>query len=99
MCVWMCAQLGPTLCDPIDCSPPGSSVHGILQTRILQSVAFPPPGDLVSPEIEPHLLCLLHWQGDSLPLQYLLHIYTHYYTQTDAIIYNYIYTDYYLYTH
>ena len=29
------------LCDPIDCSPPGSSVHGILQARILESVAMP----------------------------------------------------------
>ena len=30
-----------TLCNPIDCSPPGSSVHGILWTRILEWVAFP----------------------------------------------------------
>ena len=34
------AQLCPTLCDPIDCSPPGSSVHGILQARILEWVAI-----------------------------------------------------------
>ena len=31
----------PTLCNPVDCSPPGSSVHGILQTRILEWVAMP----------------------------------------------------------
>ena len=30
-----------TLCDPMDCSPPGSSVHGILQARILECVAMP----------------------------------------------------------
>ena len=30
------AQLCPTLCDPMDCSPPGSSVHGILQVRMLE---------------------------------------------------------------
>ena len=30
------AQLCPTLCDPIDCSPPGSSVHGIFQATILE---------------------------------------------------------------
>ena len=30
------AQLCPTLCDPMDCSPPGSSVHGILQARVLE---------------------------------------------------------------
>ena len=35
------AQPCPTLCDPIDCSPPGSSVHGILQARILEWVATP----------------------------------------------------------
>ena len=34
------AQLCLTLCDPIDCSPPGSSVHGSLQARILESVAI-----------------------------------------------------------
>ena len=28
------AQLCPTLCDPMDCSQPGSSVHGILQARV-----------------------------------------------------------------
>ena len=34
-------QLCSTLCDPMDCSPPGSSVHGILQARILEWVAMP----------------------------------------------------------
>ena len=34
-------QLCLTLCNPMDCSPPGSSVHGILQTRILEWVAMP----------------------------------------------------------
>ena len=33
-------QLCQTLCDPMDCSPPGSSVHGILQARILEWVAI-----------------------------------------------------------
>ena len=33
------AQPCPTLCDPVNCSPPGPSVHGILQTKILQQVA------------------------------------------------------------
>ena len=33
------AQSYPTLCDPMDCSPPGSSVHGIPQARILEWVA------------------------------------------------------------
>ena len=34
-------QSSLTLCDPMDCSPPGSSVHGIFQTRILEWVAMP----------------------------------------------------------
>ena len=37
----------------MDCSPPGSSVHGILQPRILGWVALPSPGDLPDPGIEP----------------------------------------------
>ena len=34
------AQWCPTLCDPMDCSPPGSSIHGILQARVLEWVAI-----------------------------------------------------------
>ena len=37
----------------MDCSPPGSSVHGILQARILDVLPFPSPGDLPYPGIEP----------------------------------------------
>ena len=55
------------LCDPMDCSPPGSSVHGILQARILEWVLCPPPGDLPNTELEP-ASPLLHWQTGSLPL-------------------------------
>ena len=36
-------QSFPNLCDPVDCSPPGSSVHGILQARTLEWVAVPSP--------------------------------------------------------
>ena len=44
MCVCMCvlvAQSCATVCNPVDCSFPGSSVHGILQARVLEWVAFP----------------------------------------------------------
>ena len=41
--------LCPTLCDPMDCSPPGSSVHGILQARILEWVAIPFSGGSSQP--------------------------------------------------
>ena len=40
MCLFSVTQLCVTLCDPMDCSPPGSSVHGISQTRILEWVAI-----------------------------------------------------------
>ena len=40
LCV-LVTQSCPTLCDPTNCSPPGFSVHGILQTRILEWVAIP----------------------------------------------------------
>ena len=46
-------RLCPTLCDPMDCSLPGSSVHGILQAGILKWVAIPSPGALPNPGIEP----------------------------------------------
>jgi len=42
-----------TLCDPMDCSPAGVSVHGFLQARIVEWVAMPsPPGTLTHPGIE-----------------------------------------------
>ena len=53
------AQSCPTLCDPVD-----YTVHGILQVRILEWVAFPSPGDLPNPGIEPRSPAL---QADSLP--------------------------------
>ena len=43
------AQSCLILCDPIDCSPPGSSVHRILQARILEWVAIPISRDLPDP--------------------------------------------------
>ena len=44
LCACVCAKLlqsWPTLCDPVDCSLPGPSVHGILQERILEWVTMP----------------------------------------------------------
>ena len=58
------AQSCPTLCDPVDCSPPGSSVNGILQARILEWLPFPSPGDFPDPGIEPRSPAL---QADALP--------------------------------
>ena len=46
------AQLYLTLCDPMDCSSPGSSVQGIFQAKILEGLPLPPPGDLPDSGIE-----------------------------------------------
>ena len=53
-----------TLCDPMDCSLPGSSVHGISQARTLEWVAISFPGDLPDSWIKPESPAL---QVDSLP--------------------------------
>ena len=45
-------HLCPTLCDPMNCSPPGSSVHGILQARYWSGLPCPPPVDLPNLETE-----------------------------------------------
>ena len=59
LCLWgyvhvcVCAKsLCPTLCDPVDCSPPGSSVHGDSPGNNTR-VGCPPPGDLPNPGIKP----------------------------------------------
>ena len=49
-------QLCPTLCDPMDYSPPGSSVHGILQARLLEWVAMPSSRRSSQPGTEPRAL-------------------------------------------
>ena len=46
------AQSCPSLCDPKDCGPPGSSVHEILQAGIWSGLPGSPPGNLPDPEIE-----------------------------------------------
>ena len=65
-------QLCPTLCNPIDGSPPGSPIPGILQARILEwqyssigrgKNTCPPPGDLPNPGIEPVSLMSPAWAG------------------------------------
>ena len=58
------AQLCLTLCDPMDYSLPGSSVHGILQQEYWSGFPFPSPGDLPDPWIEPTSPAL---HADSLP--------------------------------
>ena len=64
------AQLCPTLSDPMDCSLPGSSVHGIFQARVLEWVAIafsiPSPWGLPNSGIKHRSSAL---QVDSLPVE------------------------------
>ena len=63
------AQLCLTLCDPVDCILPGSSVHGILQARTLQRAAISSSrGIFLTWRLNPRIL---HWQAGSLPLSHL----------------------------
>ena len=48
-------QSCPAVCEPMECSLLGFSVHGILQARILEWVACPPPGNLPDPGSNPCL--------------------------------------------
>ena len=70
VCVCLVPQLSLTLCDLMDCSLPGSSVHGILQARILEWVPFPPLGIIPTQGSNPGLLhcrqilyCLSHQES------------------------------------
>ena len=64
------ASVASDSCDPMDHSQPGSSVHGILQTRLLEWVAsrLLLQGIFLTQGSNPQLLRLLHWQLGSLPL-------------------------------
>ena len=54
----LATQSCPTLCDPMDCSLPGSSIHGVLQVRILEWVAIPfSKGILLTQRSNPRVLC------------------------------------------
>ena len=69
--VWVCArslQSCLTLCDSMDYSPPGSSVHGILQTRMLEWVAVSFSKGSSWPRDWTH--GLLHWRADFLLLSH-----------------------------
>ena len=61
------AQSCPTLCDPVDCSPPGPSVHGILQARRLQWVAISSSRASSRQNVSPVSPAL---QADSFPLSH-----------------------------
>ena len=69
----VCSKSCPIFCEPMDCSLPVSSVHGIFQARILEwvSISFSRGSIFPTQGSNPPLLVLLHWQADSLPLAHL----------------------------
>ena len=69
--IFSVTQSWPALRDPMDCSPPGSSVRGISQARILEWGAVPFSGIFSTQGWSLCLLNLLHWQADSLPQSHL----------------------------
>ena len=70
VCVFSAAQLCLTLCNPMDYSPPGSSVHGNSQAKIVEWVPFPLPGDVTDLEIQPESPASPALQADSLLLSH-----------------------------
>ena len=57
-CACVCAQSCPTLCDPMDCSLPGSSVHGISQVRTLAWIAITSSMETPPPRNQTHISCI-----------------------------------------
>ena len=69
MCACVLSHLSRLrLCDPMDRSPPGSSVHGILQARTLEWVAISSSRGSIRPKDQTRVSCLRPWQASSLPL-------------------------------
>ena len=67
VCVWNCLSC-LTLCNPMDYSPPGSSVHGILQTRNLECIAMPSSNGFSWPTTQTCASYVSSLAGGSLPL-------------------------------
>ena len=67
-CCCLVAKSCPTLCDPMDRSPPGSSVHGISQARILYWVAMPSSRGSSQPEDRTCISCTGRWFFTTEPL-------------------------------
>ena len=86
MCIFllcMLSQSRQTLCDPLDCSPPGSSIHGIFQARIMEWGAISSPRRSSWPKDQTCFSCwpciaggfftpLSHWGTPLLSVKYML---------------------------
>ena len=66
LCMWLQSCL--TLCNAMDCRPPGSSIRGIFQARVLEWVAMPSSRRSFQPRDWTLVSCVLYWQVGSLPL-------------------------------
>ena len=94
-------QSCPTLCDPIDYSPPGSSVHGILLARILEWIAISSSRGSFQPRDQSHMSRGSYFAGRFFTTELLekpicmhvhTYVYTHVYTHTHTHTYTNIHT-------
>ena len=88
VCVRSIVRSCPTVCNPMDCSPPGSSVHGISQARILEWVAVSLSRGSSRVRDQAHISCiscisrqiLYHcatWEDTQIKIQIYINIYVH----------------------
>ena len=82
VCVCVCAQSCPTLCNPMYCSLPGSSLHGTIQAVILERVAIYSSKGSFPPRNQTHISCigrwiLYHWATRERGYKGLFHINQH----------------------
>ena len=71
---WVCVKLLQsclTLCNPLDCSPPGSSLHGIFLGKNTEVDCHSSSRGSSQPKDQSFVSCFLHWQADSLQLSHL----------------------------
>ena len=85
ICYAKLRQWCPTLCYPIECSPPGSSVHGFSGQEYWSELPCPPPGDLPNPEVEPLSLMSPMLTGRFLPIWEALIIIYHFFNNTPPL--------------
>ena len=95
MCIYVCkyesesevAKSCPTLCDPMDCSSPGSFVYGIFQARVLEWVAISFSRGSSQPRLSHIIGRCFTWATREVCVCIYIHIHIHIYTQTYIYIF------------
>ena len=95
MCIYVCkyesesevAKSCPTLCDPMDCSSPGSFIYGIFQARVLEWVAISFSRGSSQPRLSHIIGRCFTWASREVCVCIYIHIHIHIYTQKYIYIY------------